>query len=345
MNKIDIKNLSKQELLLWINNNEVEAYRANQILKWVYAEKKDSFSLMSNLPIKIRELLDDNFVISRLVKEKVLKSNDETCKYLFRLNDGLFIETVLIPEKDHYTLCVSSQVGCAQNCAFCLTGKNGFFRNLEPSEIINQVMEVLYDIPNSSPKRLTNIVFMGMGEPLANYKNLVKAIEIIVDSKEGLNFSTRRVTVSTAGLVPLMEKLGNETKINLAVSLNASDDETRNTLMPINQKYPLDVLIEACKGFPLPKRRRITFEYILIKDVNDSDKDAERLVKLLRTVKAKINLIPFNEHLESPFKRPDESRIFHFQEILAANNYTVIIRNSKGQDISAACGQLSTQEK
>jgi 23S rRNA (adenine2503-C2)-methyltransferase len=222
-------------------------------------------------------------------------------------------------------------------CRFCLTAAGGFVRHLTAGEIVSQVRDIKKYI-GSQP--LSNIVLMGMGEPLANYENVVQAIHILTDRDFGLEFSTRRVTLSTAGLVPELERLGEDVKVNLAVSLNATDNDTRSRLMPINRKYPMEMLLEACRQYPLPPRKRITFEYILIRDVNDSPEDARRLTKLLRPIRAKINLIPFNEHTESPFRRPDEKTVLAFQEILVQQHYTAIIRNSKGQDISAACGQL-----
>jgi 23S rRNA (adenine2503-C2)-methyltransferase len=229
-------------------------------------------------------------------------------------------------------------VGCAQDCRFCLTAAGGFERNLSRGEIIAQVRDIKKNLGDQ--KRLTNIVFMGMGEPLANYKNLVSAINILTDNDSGLRFASRRVTVSTAGLAPKIPALGRDTRVNLAVSLNATDDKTRTRLMPINRKYPLENLMQACRQYLPAPGRRITFEYILIKGINDSAEDAERLVKLLRPIRCKINLIPFNPHEGCDFKRPAEAVIQAFYDILFANNYTVIIRRSKGQDISAACGQL-----
>jgi 23S rRNA (adenine2503-C2)-methyltransferase len=229
-------------------------------------------------------------------------------------------------------------VGCAQDCGFCLTAAGGFERNLTAGEIIAQVRDVKNDLDDDD--RLSNIVFMGMGEPLANYKNLVSALKVITDNDCGLRYANRRVTVSTAGLVPKLLALGLDTKVNLAVSLNATDNETRNKLMPINKKYPLEMLLKACRNYHLPPGRRITFEYILIKAINDSEADARRLAKLLQPIKSKINLIPFNAHEGCEYERPHEGVINRFQEILIGKNYTVIIRQSKGQDISAACGQL-----
>jgi 23S rRNA (adenine2503-C2)-methyltransferase len=295
---------------------------------------------MTNLGKPLRADLQAFFVNRRLEVEKESASQDGSLKRLFRLSDGMHIETVLIPEKDHYTLCISSQVGCAQGCRFCMTARGGFVRNLSAGEIISQVRDFQKGVDEKEGMPLTNIVLMGMGEPLANYKSVLQALTMITNGNYGLKFSTRRVTLSTAGLVPRLADLGRDTQVNLAVSLNAADDETRTRLMPINRKYPLDQLIDACRRYPLPPRRKITFEYILMQGVNDGLDDARRLVKLLRGVKAKINLIPFNEHPGSDFKRPQAEQINRFQEFMADHHYTVIVRHSKGQDIGAACGQL-----
>jgi len=337
-NKTDIKDLTNDQLVLWLESKGLEPYRAAQILKWIHLRQTDTFDIMTDVGKEIRKLLSRHFSIARLEKARIETSQDGSKKYLFKLNDGKHVESVLIPEKDHYTLCISTQVGCAQGCRFCLTARGGLVRNLTRGEIIAQVRDVSKCL--DGPKRLTNIVLMGMGEPLANYSNVVSAINTITDSNYGLGFSSRRLTLSTAGLVPKLSSLGRDTSVNLAISLNATDNKTRNMLMPINRKYPLEKLLDACAGYPLLPRRRITFEYILIKGINDSITDAKRLVTLLRPIRAKINLIPFNEYEGSEFNRPEESAIFNFKEILNKNDYTAIIRHSKGQDISAACGQL-----
>ncbi len=337
----DIKDLSKDQLVAWLESQNVKPYRADQILKWVYLRQADTFDEMSDLGKKFRQLLSSHFTISRLEKTRIETSQDGSRKYLFKLKDGKHIESVLIPEKDHYTLCISSQVGCAQGCRFCLTAKAGFRRNLSKGEIISQVRDVANHL--DGPMRLTNIVLMGMGEPLANYNNVVAAVDTITNSKLGLGISNRRVTISTAGLAAKLAALGRDTAVNLAISLNATDNQTRDMLMPINRKYPLETLLEACARYPLLPRRRITFEYILIKGINDSRRDAERLAKLLRPIRSKINLIPLNTYEGCDFERPEESVIEQFKEVLNRRDYTAIIRHSKGQDISAACGQLSGQ--
>ena len=339
LNKKDIKELTKELLVSWLEDRKIRSFRAKQILKWIYLRQEDSFDSMTDLRKDIRKLLSLHFTIKRLEKMEIKTSHDGSRKYLFKLKDGKYIESILIPEKDHYTLCVSTQVGCAQGCSFCLTAKGGFVRNLTKGEIVSQVRDIQNDLCGS--KRLTNIVFMGMGEPLANYKNLIDAVNIIIDNDYGLNFAGRKVTMSTAGLVPKIIDFGRDTKVNIAISLNATDNKTRSMLMPINRKYPIEKLLDACRRYNLQPGRRITFEYILMKDINDSEKDAYRLAKLLGSIKSKINLIPFNEYDGCTFLRPEESVVQHFQEILLKKNYTVIIRHSKGQDISAACGQLS----
>ena len=341
--KKDIKDLTYNQLVSWLESKDIKSYRAGQILKWIYLHQADQFDEMTDISNDIRLLLVHDFTINRLEKVSVKQSIDGTKKYLFRLTNGEFIETVLIPEKGYSTLCISSQVGCAQGCRFCLTAKGGFIRNLTTGEIISQVRDIKKDIKKD--KKLSNIVFMGMGEPLANYKNLINAINIFTNQKFGLSFSPRRITVSTAGLSPRLSDLWKDSKVNLAVSLNATDNKTRDALMPINRKYPIEVLLEECRNSSLFHHRKITFEYILIKGVNDSENDANRLAALLRPIKAKINLIPFNEHESIDYLRPSESVINRFRDILAESNYTTIIRHSKGQDISAACGQLRYQEK
>ena len=337
----EIKDLTKDQLVAWFETRGMRSFRAAQVLKWIYLHQADTFAQMTDLDKNTRQLLSNNFLNNRLVLKKTESSRDGSKKYLFQLQDTHTIESVLIPEKNHYTLCISSQVGCSQGCRFCLTAQNGLIRNLSAGEIISQVRDIQNTL--EEPAYLKNIVLMGMGEPLANYKNVVQALNIITDGDMGLKFSNRRVTLSTAGLVPRMNDLGKETRVNLAVSLNAADNETRSRLMPVNRKYPLETLLETCRNYPLPNRKKITFEYILIRGVNDDVKDAGRLARILKPVKCKINLIPFNEHEGSPFKHPDETIIERFQDVLVKQNYTAIIRHSKGGDISAACGQLRAQ--
>mgnify|MGYP001124515833 FL=1 len=336
--KPDLIGLDTREIEGWATGLGLDAYRGRQIHHWLLKRLANSFEEMTDLSKSQRAFLKEKANISALKKIKHLVSKDGTEKYLFRLSDGYYIESVLIPERDHFTLCVSSQAGCAMGCRFCLTAKQGLNRNLTPSEIIGQVIQAKKSM--ETPDRLTNIVLMGMGEPLANYDAVVKAIGILV-SEDGMNFSHRKVTLSTCGLVPQIKQMGQDITVNLAISLNAGDDQTRNFLMPINKKYPLNSLISACRNFPLPNRRMITFEYILIEGVNDRDQDALNLCSLLLGLRAKINLIPLNPHPESHMSPPPMTRIRQFQEILIKNHFTAIIRKSKGRDIQAACGQLS----
>jgi 23S rRNA (adenine2503-C2)-methyltransferase len=336
--RINILNLSREQLAELLAGRGIAAYRSGQILKWICRHQKDDFAEMSDLAKDVRAILHQQYRIPRLEVRAVQVSSDGTRKYLFGLEDGESIESVLIPERDHFTLCVSSQVGCAQNCRFCLTAKSKLRRNLTQGEILAQIRDIKNDLPQ--PEQLTNLVFMGMGEPLANFDNLLSALAIITESGFGLGFAAKRVTVSTAGLVPKMIEFGRRSKASLAVSLNAADNETRSRLMPINRTYPLDMLLETCRQYPLPAGRRITFEYILIQGINDSPEDARRLARLLQPIRCKINLIPFNPHEGSGFQRPTEETILTFQEILLRKHFTVIIRRSKGEDISAACGQL-----
>ena len=340
---IDIKQLTRQDLLDWLTQHDKRTFRVDQLLKWLYLRRADSFDQMTDLSKNLRTLLAQHFFISRMPVDRMLTAKDGTRKYLFRLNDGNTVESVLIPEKDHHTLCVSSQVGCAQGCRFCLTGEGGLVRNLTAAEITGQIWEIRKAIPD--PDRLTNLVFMGMGEPLANYRQLIPALEILTNSDWGMKIAHRRITISTAGIVPRMADLGRDTKVNLAVSLNAATDADRTALMPINRKYPIAELLAACRNHPLPKGRKITFECILFKGVNDTPDHARQLTKLLANVKAKINLIPFNPYPGSKFQRPDEARIKAFQKILTDKHYTAIIRYSKGLDIMAACGQLRAKEQ
>jgi 23S rRNA (adenine2503-C2)-methyltransferase len=336
--KIDLRNLTFEELKDWITALGMEPYRADQVFRWLFQPDIQSFDQMTNLSKKWRGLFQEQAYLSRLIIKKVEHSSDKTKKFLFQLEDGEHIESVLIPERGHYTLCVSSQVGCAQKCRFCFTGRMGLKRNLKASEIINQILTVQGTL-NAEDPLLTNIVLMGMGEPLDNFENTMQAMNILLSSN-GMQFSHRHVTLSTAGLIPGMKALGQILPINLAVSLNAADDATRNQLMPINRKYSLKPLIQACREFPLPHAKRITFEYILIKGINDSLLQAKALAGLLKGIKAKINLIPFNAHPGNGFEPPEEKTVLKFQEILINNQYTVMIRRSKGADISAACGQL-----
>jgi 23S rRNA (adenine2503-C2)-methyltransferase len=336
--KADLKGLSSQEIEGWAESQGLAPYRGRQIRHWMLGRLAGSFQEMTSLPTSLRTLLLDKANINHLENMKSLESKDGTTKYLFRLSDGNLIESVLIPERDHFTICISSQVGCAMGCRFCLTAKQGLKRHLTSSEIIDQVIHAKKSL--NDPARLTNIVLMGMGEPLHNYAATLKAVRNLID-QDGMNLSHRKITLSTCGLVPEIKKMGRDMTVNLAVSLNAADDETRSSLMPINKKYPLNSLLSACREFPLPNRRMITFEYILIRNINDREDDAYKLVRLLSGLRAKINLIPLNPHPGSHMVPPPMERILRFQEILLRNNFTAMIRKSKGSDIMAACGQLT----
>jgi len=332
--KVDIKELTPKELVAFLGGLGKEKFRAAQIMRWVYQRGETNFSQMTDLAKELRADLERRAFVSDWTPEHTETSRDGTKKYLFRLADGESVESVRIPmEEGRVTLCISSQVGCAMQCEFCLTGNFGLTRNLTAGEIVNQVCGAMKDGP------VNNIVFMGMGEPLHNLDNVIRALEILY-ATDGLDFSPRKVTVSTSGLVPEMRKIGQAVRANLAVSLNATTDAVRDQLMPINRKYPLSELMKACREYPLAPRARITFEYILIRDVNDSLDDAKRLVKLLHGVKAKVNLIIFNEHEGSGFRAPQEATVMAFQKHLLDRNIVAVRRASKGQDISAACGQL-----
>jgi 23S rRNA (adenine2503-C2)-methyltransferase len=308
------------------------------MLRWLYREGVHSIDEMTNLSKKFRQELKEVSTISSLHPLRVEEARDGTKKFLFQLEDGNFIESVLISDKSRLTLCVSTQVGCALGCRFCLTGKKGWKRNLMVSEILNQILAVRETLKDGSS--ITNIVLMGMGEPLANYDNTLKAIELMVHP-EAFKFSSRRVTLSTAGLLPELERLSKDkVSFRLAISLNASDEETRSYLMPVNRRYPLERLLEVCRHFPLRPRARITFEYVLVEGINDTSQDAKRLLKLLRGIPSKINLIPLNEAPGIPFKKPSDEKVREFQDILIKGGVTAIVRASKGADISAACGQL-----
>jgi len=331
---VDLKNLSPAELEAFLAGLGKERFRAGQLLRWIYPRGVTDFAAMTDLAKDFRTELAGRAMVSRFSPEAEEVSRDGTRKFLFRLADGESIETVLIPmDEGRATLCISTQVGCAMQCAFCLTGTFGLTRNLTAGEIVNQLCAVRERFP------VDNLVLMGMGEPLHNLDNVVRALEILY-SEAGFNYSPRKMTLSTAGLVPEMLELGRRIRVNLAVSLNATTDAVRNQLMPINRRYPLAELMRACRDYPLAPRQRITFEYILIRGVNDTPADAKRLVTLLHGVKAKVNLIPFNAHPGSSFQAPEEAAIETFQRYLLSRNLVAIRRSSKGQDIAAACGQL-----
>ncbi|MDH4318006.1 MAG: 23S rRNA (adenine(2503)-C(2))-methyltransferase RlmN [Desulfobulbaceae bacterium] len=337
---VDLKNFNQEQLVAYVESLGQPSFRGRQIFAWLYKPGVHDFSQMTDLAKDFRAILAQHAVFSSFHDPITEISRDGTVKFGFHLNDGKIIETVLIPEEDRNTLCVSSQVGCAMGCRFCLTGDMGFARNLSPAEIVNQVCGARDWILANGRGRLTNLVFMGMGEPLANLDNLLIALSILTNQR-GLDFSSRRITVSTCGLPEKMIELGSQTDVNLAVSLHATDDETRSMLMPVNRKYPIKDLLAACKTFPMKKRQRIMFEYTLFSGINDSDAHARKLAEILRGIPCKINLLAMNVTPGSNFTSPSHDRILEFQQILRRRGYTVFIRQSRGGDISAACGQLA----
>ncbi len=336
MEKLDIKNLSVKDLEQTLKQVGLPAYSAKQIFIWLYKKHVSDFEQMTNISIPSRRLLAEKFAIPSLhIREKRI-GHDHTAKYQFILNDSSTIESVLIPMGRWHTLCVSTQVGCALGCKFCLTGIKGFKRNLSVSEITGQLEAVQAENPGTP---ISHIVFMGMGEPFANYDTTLKAIDILT-SEYGYQYSHRRITVSTAGLVPQIKRFIEESKAHLAVSLNALYDDTRTTLMPINATYPLKELTASLKDYHKKRKGWITFEYVMIKDMNDGIAHAIQLAKLLKEFPFKVNLIPFNEHWGTNYRRPDEEHIRAFQEYLLNHTIACMVRTTHGEEIEAACGQL-----
>lgn len=313
------------------------AYRGRQVLEWIYPKAVDSFAAMTNLPQKLREQLAERYTLALPELRSEQLSKDGTRKFLFGLEDGEAIETVLIPEPGRLTLCVSTQVGCRFGCAFCLTGSHGFRRDLAPREIVGQVIAVNRLLGESGPVR--QLVFMGMGEPLDNFENTVVALKVLTH-RRGLAFPLRRITLSTAGLAPMIEKLGREVPVNLAISLNAPDDRLRSRLMPVNKKYPIRELLAAGRRYPLQRRQWLTFEYVLIAGKNDSEEQALKLAQLLQPLKAKVNLIAMNPRPGSEFQPPSAEVELRFQKVLKEHGVNAFRRQSRGADILAACGQL-----
>lgn len=322
------------------------SFRADQIWQWVYTHGTQNFDKMTNISKSIRETLQEHFHIDRPAVTKDLLSSDGTRKWLLKFADGNEAEMVYIPDDDRGTLCISSQVGCTLTCKFCHTGTQKLVRNLTAEEILGQILlakDDLNDWPSSRTDRsVTNIVLMGMGEPLFNYDAVAQAMLIAMDG-EGLGISKRRITLSTSGVVPLIERCGHELGVNLAISLHAVRDDLRNELVPLNKKYPIAQLLDACRNYPvLNNARRITFEYVMLADVNDSDADARELVRLIRNIPAKINLIPFNPWPGSPYTCSSPERIEAFAQIILNAGYASPVRTPRGQDIFAACGQLKS---
>lgn len=349
-NKTDLRNLSLTQLKNYLISLNLPSARAGHLFSLIHRPLPCSFHQMNDIKKEIRSSLEEHAFISTIATAAKETSRDGTVKFSFRLADGALIESVLIPEGNRHTLCVSSQVGCAMGCNFCLTGRMGFTRNLTPAEIVNQIIAVMEHMIHDGVKRSTvrelinNLVFMGMGEPLANYDNLLYALAILMDEK-GLEFTERRITVSTCGIVPRIDDLGQDVRVKLAVSLHSPDDTCRNSLMPVNRTYPVDQLLTACRRFPLSKKKVILFEYILIKGINDSSNDAELLAEKLQGIPCRINLLPFNESESMPFQCPPEETILAFQKILRDRGFRTLIRSSRGADISAACGQLAGRKE
>lgn len=316
-------------------------YHAKQVFQWVYQRKVTSFDEMTDLSKVLRQHLKDHFEFNRPLRVEQQKSMDGTQKFLWKLADGQTIESVLIPAEDRMTICISSQVGCAMGCKFCLTGTMGLIRNLEVHEIVDQVLDLSRDA------NITNIVYMGMGEPLHNLENVARSVEILLN-QDGLNFSKRKITISTSGLVQqirkMNERLTGPNRVNLAISLNGSFDEQRESVMPINKAFNLEKLMAACADFDLEPHRRITFEYVVLKDVNDKIEDARRVIQLLKDIPSKVNLIPYNPHHGSPYERPDDDRVEELHQYFLSHNVSAMIRHSRGRDILAACGQLKSKD-
>jgi 23S rRNA (adenine2503-C2)-methyltransferase len=347
--KVDIKSVQLHELEESVRALGEPVYHATQIAEWLYKKRAASFDEMTDLPRKLRRQLAEQFSFGKIEIVRVLGAQDATRKFLFRLSDEALIESVLIPaspalygmRSDRRTVCVSTQVGCAYGCKFCASGLEGFSRNLRPNEIIDQILA----IEREADDKMDNIVFMGMGEPLANFDNVMRAIRII-NARRGLSIGARHITVSTSGLAPQIRKLAEESlQIRLAVSLHGASDQVRNQIMPINRRYNIETLLSACDYYALRKKQHLTFEYILIEGVNDSDEQARLLARHARRVKAKVNLIPYNTVRGLPWTRPSQDRQEKFLSILRAHGIATTLRREKGHDIDAACGQLRLQTK
>ncbi len=334
----DLGGLSLSELETGLDGLGIARFHARQVFRWVYRRGVYDFGEMTDLSRELRARLGAEFVIHTPLVIERQGSVDGTEKFLLALHDGRRIESVFIPDTPAQTLCISTQVGCAMKCAFCLTGKMGLLRNLTAAEIAGQARVLVHALDLAT--RRFNIVLMGMGEPLHNYDETMKALSILGEDA-GLGISPRRVTLSTVGVVTGLDRLAKEPRMpNLAISLHATTEDQREALVPVSRKHSLADVIEACRRFPLPRRRRITFEYVLLEGVNDRPEDARRLVRLLAGVKSKVNLIPLNEAPGIPFRRPSDRRVNDFARILAAHHLTVSVRKSRGRDIRAACGQL-----
>ena len=341
--------LSREDLAAEVADLGEPAFRVGQLWHWIYHRGVTDFSEMTTLAKGLRARLAERYVVDRPAVSTAQKSFDGTRKWLLRFGDTQEVESVHIPEADRGTLCVSSQVGCTLTCRFCHTGTQRLVRNLSPAEILGQIMvarDALGEWPSPAEGRqITNLVMMGMGEPLYNYENVAKALKIVMDG-EGLSISKRKITLSTAGVVPAMKRCGEELNVNLAVSLHAVTDEIRDEIVPLNRKYPLSELIPACRDYPgVHNARRITFEYIMLKGVNDSEADARELIRLLKGIPAKINLIPFNPWPGAPYECSTPEAIQRFAQILNDAALSAPVRTPRGQDIMAACGQLKSASR
>jgi len=344
--KTNLLGLTKAEIKSLLNKINLPNFRASQIWNWIYRSGTTDFNEMTNISKDLRSLLSQNFNIWRPKISSTHQSQDGTIKWLLKLDDGNEVETVWIPDEERGTLCISSQVGCTLTCKFCHTGTQRLVRNLSSSEIVGQVMlamDQLKDWPSASENRLlTSIVLMGMGEPLFNYENVKKALEIIMDHS-GISLSRRRITLSTSGIVPEIKKCGDDLGVNLAISLHATNDNLRNELVPINKKYDIKQLLDAVRSYArISNSRRVTWEYVMLKGVNDTAQDAKNLVKLIKGIPSKINLIPFNEWPCSPYECSEEDSINNFAKIIMKAGYASPIRTPRGRDVMAACGQLKS---
>jgi 23S rRNA (adenine2503-C2)-methyltransferase len=345
----DIRSLALSELQARMQSLGERSYRAKQVIDWLYKKRATSWEAMTDLPLALRDRLAAEFSFNELKTVRILGSKDTTRKFLFRLGDGSLIESVLIPaspalygeRSDRRTICVSTQVGCAYGCKFCASGLDGFSRNLQPDEIVGQILAV----ERESGEKIDNIVFMGMGEPLANLTNLLRAVEII-NAPWGIGIGARHITVSTSGLAPQIRQLAeNPMQIRLAISLHGATDEVRSQIMPVNRRYNVETLLDACAAYAAHKKQRLTFEYILIAGVNDFDEQSHLLAKHAQRVGAKVNLIPYNTVEGLEWSRPSRNRQMAFLQILKQHGIPATLRREKGHDIAAACGQLRLQTK
>jgi 23S rRNA (adenine2503-C2)-methyltransferase len=343
--KKDIRKLSLPELTQALAAYGEPAFRARQVHEWIWAKRARSFEAMSNLPKGLRQILEDHFEIRSITIADKQISRDGTIKYAFRLHEGQVVEGVLIPTENRTTACISSQVGCSLTCKFCATGRLKLLKNLEPYEIYDQVAEIYRDAEILRNKPLSNIVYMGMGEPLLNYKNMLESTHRITDDK-GLGMAPKRITVSTAGIAKMIQKLGDDqVRFNLALSLHAANDEKRSRIMPINESNNLEVLAEALKYFHEKTQSRVTFEYIIFKDFNDTLEDARELAAFAKCVPCKINIIEYNPIDQGEFQQADPEKVDAFAAYLESCHLIVNVRRSRGKDIDAACGQLANKNK